>query len=194
MLSNVSPSLTVRFSSVNRQTENRTRNENKSFSPGVSDKIEISHKAKANSKAMQNQAEALDTVDDTFEKILAEYRNMGVVSRSDEPDNSAATEARRKLVAMRIAMRISKGDNVPMQDHRYLAEYDAKLYKAALRASMVADNDDPEDHDSLVDEMLAAEQAEAESRSQGAKPQADGLIENTIDIIVDDADVTADEV
>jgi len=65
---------------------------------------------------------------------------------------------------MKIAMRISKGDIVPMQDHRFLAEYDSALYKAAMNASVVANNKDPERHESLADE-LAVYEAEKANRS-----------------------------
>ena len=42
---------------------------------------------------------------------------------------------------------------------RFLAEYDSALYKAALKASLTAKNDDPETHESLADELLAHENA-----------------------------------
>jgi len=73
---------------------------------------------------------------------------------------NAGDGADNKLKAMRIAMRIAKGDNVPLKDHRFLAEYDSRLYKVSMEASLMAENRNPEDHESLVetDENQAAEQ------------------------------------
>ena len=87
-----------------------------------------------------------------------------------------AIEGRRKLTAMRIALRIASGDKVPWQDHKFLAEYDAGLYRAALKASLSADKEEPEDHDSLVDEMAAEESkfndAESANSSAGDKGES----------------------
>jgi len=125
--------------------------------------------------------------DDPIEKILEEY-NTGATSRADDPDDAAATEARRKMTAMKIAMRISKGDNVPMQDHRFLAEYDANLYKSALKASLTAENDDPETHDSLAEEMLAAESATANRRGESSGMDENGTSGQSQEVTIDSVD------
>jgi len=109
--------------------------------------------------------------EEPLEKVLEEY-NANMTGRTDEA-NGDDTEAQRKMTAMKIARRISNGDNVPMQDHRFLAEYDSNLYKAALKASLVAENDDPKDYDSLVDEMLAEENAKANPDIQNPELAAD---------------------
>ena len=113
------------------------------------------------SQLNNNQVLSSDEPDNPIEKLLEEYENTGSIGRANKADDTDDTEAQRKLTAMKIARRISNGDNVPMQDHRFLAEYDSNLYKAALKASMVADNDDPETYESLADELAAAENAKA---------------------------------
>jgi len=86
---------------------------------------------------------------------------------------------------MKIAQRVSKGDNVPMQDHRFLAEFDSSLYKTALKASMVAENDNPEDHESLIDELAATEQAKAGAVSQNYEQGKQDEPSSSVDITVD---------
>jgi hypothetical protein len=84
---------------------------------------------------------------------------------------------------MKIARRISNGDNVPMQDHRFLAEFDPNLYKAALKASLVADNDDPEDYESLADELAAAESAKALRDAQNSEAELYSAVTTTENVI-----------
>ena len=117
---------------------------------------------------------------EAVEKMLEEYKNTGSVSKTDSDDDAIAAEARRKMTAMKIAKRISNGDNVPMQDHRFLAEFDANLYKAALKASMVADNKDPEDHESLADELAATEAALANRADLDAGVETDEATESAV--------------
>jgi len=164
VINNVNSNPASRFFNHTKQAENRTRNESKRASISVSDRIEISDKARAALKASRKEGKdqgcCPDAKEDPIEEFLEEYNRTSKVGLFDEP-NDAAAAARMKLAAIRIAMRISNGDNVPMQDHRFLAEYDSALYKAAMQASLVADNDNPKKYDSLVDEMSAAENGAA---------------------------------
>lgn len=57
---------------------------------------------------------------------------------------------RERVLLLRIASRIMGGDNVPLEDHRFLSERDPALYMKAI--SLRIDNDDPYDHDRLSDE------------------------------------------
>ena len=151
MLTNLSANLSTRFPnsakfqevkvySANRDVVKALKND--SFS---SDILEISPEAKAISY-------------EEFKTHEEKINNNNITStRNDETEDPMATEARRKLTAMKIAQRIARGDNVPMQDHRFLAEYDSALYKVSLKASLTADNDDPETHESLAEELLAIE-------------------------------------
>jgi len=124
------------------------------------------------------------TSDDTVEELLSEYENPGISGGVSETDDSAETEAQKKMTAFKISQRISKGDNVPMQDHRFLAEYDPNLYKASLKASLVADNKEPENHDSLADALAAPGQANAEPAVQESEV-AEEAAKTGIDITVD---------
>ena len=101
-----------------------------------------------------------DSYADEKSEVNNDKEKSDIISYSnDEVEDATITEARRKLTAMKIAQRIAKGDNVPMQDHRFLAEFDSALYKASLKASLTANNDEPETHESLADELLAIENA-----------------------------------
>jgi len=188
MLNNVSSTWAAQFPDLARQIENRSRIEFKNVTRIISDKIEISNEARA---ALNAPPEVDEEPDDPIDKAPFEYVNTGGVARANENDDTAATEARRKLVAMKIAMRISKGDIVPMKDHRFLAEFDSALYKAALQASLVAENDDPKRHDSLVDEMLAEEQAALDPEIQGSETDADSA---AVDADLDQPDGAPDNI
>ena len=136
-------------------------------------------------QVIENQVPSTDTPEEPLEELLAEYENTGGTLRTEATDDGSETEAKRKLTAMKIARRISKGDNVPMQDHRFLAEFDPNLYKAAMKASMVADNKDPEKHDSLADELAAEESAKALRDSQRTELDTDNVAETEVASEVD---------
>ena len=86
-------------------------------------------------------------------------------------------------------MRIANGDNVPMVDHRFLAEYDSALYKTALKASLVANNDDPKDYDSLVEEMFAEDHARAGSERIDSETGVDSEAAEVADAPTESVDV-----
>ena len=109
--------------------------------------------------------------------------------RIDEADDKDDTEAKKKLAAMKIAMRIANGDNVPIDDHRWLAEYDSALYKAALKASLVADNDDPKDYDSLIEEMFGGDHAGASVEGIDTEADAAAVAVDAADAPVESVDV-----
>ena len=64
--------------------------------------------------------------------------------------DSQSKEMETKLKCLQIAMRIMRGDDVPWQDHRFLAENDSKLYLQAMSLRM--ENDDPERHKRLSED------------------------------------------
>jgi hypothetical protein len=108
---------------------------------------------------------------------------LNSANQSKEIDKAAIIEGNRKLTAIQIAMRIARGDNVPMQDHKFLAEYDAKMYMAAMKASQIAKSDDRRNHESLVDEMLAAEDALMSSDDDNQRIGTGG--DGSADVVVD---------
>ena len=191
MINRANPNASARSHNINRQTENRTRNENKRFGVNNSDKIEISKEAKAASKIPAN---AMEIWDEHFEQILSEFRSTGTIGQTDKADDDSGNKGRDKLAAMKIAKRIANGDNVPIEDHRWLAEYDSSLYKAALQASLIADNDDPKDYDSLIEEMFAEDHARASAES--VDPEADAAVAavETTDAAIDTAEIPTESV
>ena len=110
----------------------------------ISDKLELS------SEVVSLFDEEIKPEDKIKDNKISAYIN-------DNVEDSKTTEARRKLYAMKISQRIAKGDIVPFNDHRFLAEYDPALYKVSLKASLTAKNDDPETHESLADELVEIE-------------------------------------
>jgi len=167
VVSNVNSNKTPYSYSLNNQASNENKTGRKNLTFNNVDRIDISIDALRASQNVNTSGLLDDEPEEEhepIEKLLEEYKNSGVISETKSEDDSIAAAARMKMTAMKIAMRISKGDIVPMQDHRFLAEYDSALYKAAMNASVVANNKDPERHESLADE-LAAYEAEKANRS-----------------------------
>jgi hypothetical protein len=186
MITGINTNITARFPNLVRIIDNRTRNDIKNVSRIIYDKIEISKEARV---ASENSDYVEDKSEDEAEEKPFEYKNTSATSQTDKTDDDSAAEGRRKLVAIRIALRISRGDNVPLQDHRFLAEYDSTLYKTALKASLIADNKNPKDYESLVDEMLAEEYAAANRDSQSSEYSYDDVAVDTTDIEPDSIDI-----
>jgi len=149
-VNSVKSNLAARVPHFNRHVENRMRQKINRSIGDVIDKIEISDEAKA---AM---------TDASINRVNAKPASADAGKSSlDEATSEEDKEKRRDMVAFRIAMRIARGDNVPDADHRFLAEHDSKLYLAAIRARITAENRDPKDYDSLAEELFAIEEAEA---------------------------------
>ena len=70
-------------------------------------------------------------------------------------------------IAMEIARRIMRGDEVPPQDESFLAEKSPGLYKLATSLRDLT-NDDPEKHDSLLESDRAENMAEQITATMGA--------------------------
>ena len=88
-----------------------------------------------------------------LEEMRAEGRElMRQIKAAGEAGQGMAEGMRQKMIALRIAMRISNGDNVPREDHRFLMEFDAGLYNQAVNMGMISRNNNPEDYDSLLEE------------------------------------------
>jgi hypothetical protein len=103
---------------------------------------------------------------------------------------AAEVEARRKLAAMKIAMRLAGGDVVPHQDRQFLMKYDAKLYRAVMRARDAVTNTDPKAYDSEADKLKKYEERLENTRKQAAL-NISGVIESQTD--EDDDDVKNDD-
>ncbi len=72
---------------------------------------------------------------------------------------------------MRIAMRITNGDKVPLKDIDFLMEHEPDLYKQAIM--MRRPNDEPKEWESVLDEEdEKAPESKQESNSSEAPPAA----------------------
>ena len=186
MIKNVNSNPAASLQKFHRQPENKTRNISRHGGMNFADRIEISKEARA---ASRNPLKTLDTSDETIEQILEEYNNTSVLGRVGKTeDDSNNDEQKKRLAAIKIAMRIANGDNVPIDDHKWLAEYNSKLYMAALKASVIADNDDPKDYDSLIAEMFAEQNPAADAVSEDSELDAVEVAEELADVPVDSVD------
>jgi len=161
MVNSVQSSTAAVAASLSKHAEERIAHfiKNLEQNGNIVDKIEISDEAKA---ALYQ--DALDYVN----KVTSGVDDKAGIS---DIANEVDPEKRRELVAFKIAMRIARGDNVPEADHRFLVEYDSKLYMAAMRARTIAENKDPKDYESLAEALFALEAAEAEaSRGEQCSP------------------------
>jgi len=192
MVNNVNTNKTAYSYNLNNQTGDNQRVNRRTPDFSNVDRIEISIDAlRASQKAGAGGyvPDETNELEEHVEELLEEYKNSGAVSQINSPDDGVAAAARMKLAAMKIAMRIAKGDNVPMQDHRFLAEYDSALYKAAMSASVVANNEKPETHESLADELSKANDKDRESlvsetetgSDAGSEPTGEGASEATVE-------------
>ncbi|MCL2249278.1 MAG: hypothetical protein FWC13_08400 [Oscillospiraceae bacterium] len=68
---------------------------------------------------------------------------------AQEEEDVTVDIAEQKLMAIRISNRIANGDTVPHEDHQFLLEFNPGMYQLALAQSLIAQNNDPEDYDSL---------------------------------------------
>jgi len=128
-----------------------------------------------NNEALQELTEPIASETEQADEPAEETaQDTGATASAMKEVGNAGDGAEDKLKAMRIAMRIAKGDNVPLKDHRFLAEYDSRLYKVSMEASLMAENRNPEDHESLVetDENQTAEQGVQDAESS-EDPTAD---------------------
>jgi len=66
-----------------------------------------------------------------------------------EVAQAQAEYMRNLLLAMKIAARITRGDNVPQSDKDFLLEQSPGMYMLAM-ASRNHNNEDPKDHDALA--------------------------------------------
>ena len=88
-----------------------------------------------------------------FREALEQMRERmaeltGLMSQECEQSN-VMDIWRKKAILLKIATRIMNGDDVPLRDHKFLAEHNIELYKKAVSLRRV--NDDPEEHDALSD-------------------------------------------
>jgi hypothetical protein len=111
-----------------------------------------------------------------FQRMLDEMRGRfrelrEGLENAQKAGEGMAEAMKEKIRCLQIAMRIMSGDNVPIEDERYLAEKDIKLYNQAK--TLRIEKKDPKECDSLLEEEKKAdgdgdESAEAQA-SDGAE-------------------------
>ena len=109
----------------------------------LDDTIELSREAKDTAK----QNDKRSKLDERRDELQALRREL---ERINEMNEGAAEGWRNKIKALRIAMRIISGHNVPEEDHRFLREADIDLYTRAI--TMRIEKQDPDDYDRLSED------------------------------------------
>jgi len=105
------------------------------------DIVEISNKAKQSSDEMQAK---LEEMRNRCRQLREDLKRAG------EAGEGMAEAMKEKIKCLIIAMRIMSGDNVPDEDHRFLADRDPELYHQAV--SLRIEKEDPEDYDRLSED------------------------------------------
>ena len=98
---------------------------------------------------------------DELQKMRDEWSNFkNQLDNAIEQGEGAAKMWKIKILCLQIAMRIMRGDKVPVEDERYLAKHDIELFTKAL--SMRMPKEDPHEYDRL------SEDEEEEKENSGA--------------------------
>ncbi|MCL2102420.1 MAG: hypothetical protein FWH25_00080 [Syntrophorhabdaceae bacterium] len=82
--------------------------------------------------------------DEEIQKMASEIK-----AALNQLENATGQEDVR-MKCLQIAMRIIKGDKVPMADHQYLMKHDPELYAKAITHRMP--NENPKEHDRLSED------------------------------------------
>ncbi len=150
-----------------QQNEYKSRDEETKSS----ESIEISDSEKAENKKKAEEAR---------EKMLRESE-MDMLEKQLESSNEEAESTAEGFAAfgkcLTIAQRITRGDNVPQKDIKYLMEKEPDLYKQAIM--LRRPNNDPKDYESVLeDEDNESSVNEAEASSEGSSlPIEEGAID-----------------
>jgi len=121
--------------------------------------LEISEDSRENAaKSLEEKREQWQAQQNMFLEQVQAAREQG---------EAIADHWRRKAMAIRISLRIANGDNVPKQDHRFLADFDIGMYKQAMQMRMISENNDPEDYDSLAEGLEENSQSHAQAVEAG---------------------------
>ena len=144
--------------------------------PGIQDSVELS----------SQRTREKEDVFDQRQKKLDDYRFfLEQLRHSTEQTEGAAEGWKIKIKCTMIAMRIMSGDNVPVEDHRYLSKHDIELYCKAI--SMRVEKEDPYDHDRL------SEDEEDKDKETGADDGRDISSISTADVTAATPEASAPE-
>lgn len=101
----------------------------------IKDSVEIS----ADSRQM-----ARTPIDEQAEMASRYQEMLDQLEKAREQGDAMADSMRLRMKCLLIAMRIMSGDEVPVQDYRYLAKNDLELYAKAV--SMRVEKENPKKH------------------------------------------------
>lgn len=117
-------------------------------------------------------------------KKLAQENELRMLQQqlesADEQAEGTADSFEAFGKCLTIAQRITRGDNVPTKDMKYLMEHEPDLYKQAIM--MRRPNDDPKDYDSVLDEDDTEGQTNEASPSFSEAPTTEISTDVSVDI------------
>ena len=121
-----------------------------------------------------NERESPDFKDE-MQKMRDEWSNFkNQLDNAIEQSEGAAKEWKIKIQCLQIAMRIMRGDNVPIEDERFLADHDIELFTKAI--TLRVPKEDPEEYDRLSeDEEDESSKNSSSSKDSASLPVADDI-------------------
>jgi hypothetical protein len=93
---------------------------------------------------------AKDTDDDLQKRMDGLQGHLKQMESAREQGAAEAEAAKIRIKCLQIAMRIISGDEVPPEDHKFLAEHDPELYAEAMSRRMP--KEDPYKHERLSED------------------------------------------
>lgn len=113
------------------------------------EKSETANEEIASSMNTAQEGVSLEISDESKQKWM-DLLNMQMQMENIRKQNENADEmVEDVLKIMEIFRRIANGDIVPPQDEQKLLEYSSEMYHAAKSAAMLAENEDPEEYESV---------------------------------------------
>lgn len=148
----------------------------------ILDSLEISEEGTNKANSFKDELNKMQSDVDELKRQLEAARQQG---------EGIANEMKIRLKCMLIAMRILKGDEVPKEDHAFLAENDIGLYGKAM--SMRMEKDHPEKHKRISEdeEPSVVDDADNAPGTDAVQP-SDGEITVESGGEVNSAEVSAD--
>ena len=104
----------------------------------------------------------------TSDMHISTRQSANAFLAAQDEEDATVDIAEQKLTAIRISNRIANGDNVPHEDHQFLLEFNPGMYQLAMAQSIAAQNNDPEDHDSLLGDDESSPEAKLQQMMNSA--------------------------
>ena len=151
---------------------NKAKSANAPASSGNTDiQVKLSPETQNAASAVLEMLREADTQRAVLQMKLDRLRDQ--MEANQEAMEAKAEALRKQRLALRIAMRIAAGDNVPAQDRAFLLEQSPGMYMMANLAQ--SQNENPRDYDSLLsDEDRQGADTIAEAVGAGASRGSSG--------------------